>query len=263
MNIFLSSTLDSNLKKAADFATLHNLNLEISRFGEIETLDNNFDALLEEAKEALKDFTGKLTLHGFFIDLNPACPDPKIKEATIYRYNQALKIARELKAQTIVFHSGYNGLVKHPVYHSNFLKESINFWKEFIKQFEETGIMAVLENTYENEPDIIIQIIDNVASPNFKMCIDTGHVNINSQYSVKEWIEKVGTRLHHMHLHNNSGYADEHRSIYNGTVDFNQVLDTLKNNNLNPDLVLEIFEKDAALESVDFIKNYEKNKVSN
>ena len=261
MNIFISSSVKENIKDTVTLANELGAGIEVCKFAEPAILDGNFDAVLEEFSDALKDFSGNISLHGTFYDLNPASKDQRIKDITVYRYNQSLKAAKELGAKTVVFHTGFNGMVKLPVYYNTFIENKIIFWKDFIKRFEDEGIIVVLENTYEDEPDIILSIVNNINSPNLKICVDTGHVNINSSSKVEEWVEKIGSKLHHMHLHNNSGRFDEHNSLLNGTIDFDKVIKTLQNNNYNPNLVIEIFKLEAALESFEYIKKYDNIRV--
>jgi len=254
LNIFVSSTIKDNFKDVVDLASKIGTNIEISRFIDSNILDNNLDAELNYFSQALRNFQGKVTLHGPFMDLNPASKDSKILQITILRYNQTLKAAKALNTKTIVFHTGYNGLVKSQLYHDKFIEDQITFWQEFIKKFEDNDITIALENTYENTPEVITSIINNVNSKYLKACIDAGHVNINSSMSVTDWINKLGKNLHHMHLHNNFGDADSHNSILSGTLDFKDILDCLEKNNLHPNLIIEIFNEKNSLESIDFIK---------
>ena len=258
LNIFISSGVRENINETVELAGRLETGIEVCKLSEPGILDGNFDAVLAEFSDAFKNFAGKITLHGAFYDLNPVSKDSRIRDITIYRYNQSFKAAKALGAKTAVFHTGYNGMVKYPVFLEKFIESQIIFWKEFIKRFEDEGITVVLENTYEDVPDIILAIVNGVNSPNLKICIDTGHINVMSSLEIKDWIEKVGSKLHHMHLHNNSGCYDEHNSLLKGTINFNTVLETLRANNLNPDLTLEIFNFETAVESVKFLKEAKK-----
>lgn len=254
MNIFISSSIRENVKESVDLAQKFQTGMEVCKFAEPGILDGNFDTVLNEFSDAFKNFSGEISLHGTFYDLNPVSKDPRIRDITVYRYNQSFKAAKILGAKTVIFHTGYNGMVKFPVYHDLFIENTILFWKEFIKRFEDEGITVALENTYEDTPDLIMTVLNNVDSPYLKSCIDTGHVNINSPFEVEEWINKIGSKLHHMHLHNNSGSYDEHNSLLQGTINFKKVLETIRKNNLNPNLTLEIFKFETAIESIKFLK---------
>ncbi len=254
MSIYISSSLFDDFKKVVELATELNTNIEISRFGNITKVDQNINSLIEHHKKCLKNFSGKISFHSFFLDLNPSSPDPHIKKATIHRYNQTLEIAKALNADTVVFHSGYNGLVKHPLYEKIFAKEQINFWSEYIKEFEKCNITAALENTYENIPEKLLNTVNSVNSNHLKICIDIGHVNINSEKTVDNWIEATKDKLHHMHIHNNFEKADDHNSILDGTINHGKMVQKLKEYNLKPNMVAEIFNKDATLETVEYLR---------
>jgi sugar phosphate isomerase/epimerase len=116
--------------------------------------------------------------------------------------------------------------------------------------------MAVIENTSEKTPDILLEIIKKVDSDKLKLCIDTGHVNHKTDMSVEEWIEDEGDSLYYMHLHNNWKVLDDHNSLLNGTINFTEVFKFLKQNNLTPGLSLEISDYDAAMESLNFVRTY-------
>jgi len=254
LTIFISSSVRENIKETVELANKLDAGIEVSKFYEPAVLDGNFDSVLTEFSDVFKNFAGKVSLHGAFFDLNPVSKDSRIKDITIYRYNQSFKVAKILGAKTVIFHTGYNGMVKYPVYLEKFIESQVIFWKEFIKRFEDEDITVVLENTYEDVPDIILSIVDSVNSPNLRICLDTGHINVISSLEIKDWIEKIGPKLHHMHLHNNSGCYDEHNSLLHGTIDFNAVLGILRANKLNPDLTLEIFKFEAAAESAKFLR---------
>lgn len=254
LDIYFSSSLNKNLNTVVEFVNEMGANLEISRFGKLATIDSEYDDFLNHYKSVLKNLKRKLTLHSFFYDLNPASLDPGMRNFVLHRYNQAFTAARELNANTIVFHTGYNGLIKHADYHNDFFNGQETFWANFIKQFENAGITAVVENTCENNPEVLMKIVDSVNSKNLKACIDAGHANINSEFGIEEWIKKIGKRLHHMHIHNNYGKLDEHNSVLSGTIDFSTLVATLEKESLTPNLVLEIFNKDSAVESFNFVQ---------
>jgi len=255
LNIYISSSVRESIKDTVDLANELGANLEICKFADSKILDGNLEAEVKECLEALEGFNGKLSLHGTFFDLNPISKDSRVADITTYRYNQSLNIAKTLNAKTVVFHTGYNGQVKSKIYHDLFVENQILFWTDFIKRFEDAGITAVLENTYENSTEVITSAINHVNSKHLKACIDTGHVNINSSLSVSDWIDALGENLHHMHLHNNFGDFDDHNSLLAGTLDFKKILSHLKASKLSPNLVIEVFNEKPAMESFEFIKN--------
>ena len=216
----------------------------------MDDIDETFTQRLECMKKELEGFTGEISLHAFLFDLCAMSLDPLIKKVSQKRFQMSFDAAKFLGAKTVVFHTGFNMPLKHKIYHSNCKKNLIAFWTEFVKQFEEEGIVAVLENVQELNPDFIYDVVKTVNSPNLKASIDIGHVNIHANTPVVEWIKKYGDILYHMHLHNNCGNDDSHSSLLNGNLNIVEIFNTIKELNLNPKMVFEIFTKEEVIESV-------------
>ena len=67
---FISSTVSyHNLQEAVDIANNLNCGLEISRFGRLADIEENFEINKKEYKVILDDFEGEINLHGFFSNL--------------------------------------------------------------------------------------------------------------------------------------------------------------------------------------------------
>lgn len=251
---FISSTVDfHDFKNALKIANDLECGIEISRFGKLREVETNFDSTLKEYKTLLADFEGEITLHGFFSNLSVASKDPLIKQASIKRYEQSFEIACELGAKTVIFHTCLNNLLKHKEYQNNFFHSNIEFYKDFIKQFELEGIVATIENVHEPNPDFIRNLVGAVNSPNLKVTLDVGHVNLHSELSPAQWIQNYGIMLHHMHIHNNFKDDDAHSSLLNGSVDYKEVFKALDAIQLYPSLTFEIFDEKDLRESVDFL----------
>lgn len=254
--LLLSSSVKDDLKDSIKLAKELGLGIEISRFPNFKNIDTSFEQILIELQKDLAGFKGQRTLHGMFFDLSIASNDPEIRAISQKRYRQSFEAAKAINADIIVFHSGNKGM-KHKASQDKFKKNSISFWKEFIKEFEEANITAVIENVHEREPNSILEVIKGVNSPNLKASIDTGHANLFSEIKIPDWIKAYGKHLHHMHIHNNFGDDDAHNSLINGSISFDEIFNTLKDLNLNPTIVFEIFEQNDLLESlVYFNKNF-------
>ena len=256
---FISSTVEfHDIFKAVETANELGLGLEISRFGKLKELDEFFDDTLDRYEEAIKDLKGPLTLHGFFSNLCPVSKDKGIADISIKRYYQSLEIASRLGAKTVVFHTCFNNLLMQQVYRDNFFHSSVEFFNEFIRHFEERKIVATIENVHEKDNEMIRNIIAAVNSPNLKATIDIGHCNIHSEISIKKWIQDYGIMLHHMHFHNNYGNEDAHSSLKKGTVDVKEVLCSLKEIEVYPQITFEIFDKQDLYESVEYLESLQK-----
>ncbi len=256
---FISSTVEfHDIYKAVELANTLDLGLEISRFGKLKELDDNFEETLCRYEDAIKDLKNDLTLHGFFSNLCPVSKDRGIADISTKRYYQSLEIASRLGAKTVVFHTCFNNLLKQQVYRDNFFHSSVEFYNKLIPEFEQRGIVATIENVHEPNFEMIRNIIAAVNSPNLKATIDIGHFNLHSEITMEEWIENYGIMLHHMHFHNNWGDEDAHQSLKNGSLDVREVLLELKKMQIYPQITFEIFDKNELFESIEYLNALQK-----
>lgn len=259
IELYVSSTAFKTFEEAIDFCNEKHVNLEISKFTRADIVDNSTEEDFNRIKELFaKNKHIKKVLHGTSFDLTPTSFDSKIIEVTLYRLVQSVELARFFDVETVVFHSGYNPQVKFESYIENFVEKQIEFWISFIKDNKINDLTIALENTYEDNPYILKKIYDGVNSKYFKTCIDTGHVNCFSNYNLCYWTDCLKDYLSHIHLHNNNGSMDQHQSVINGTLNFEDFFQLLLNSNGKLSLTLEMFEKKYIAESLEFIrKNFQ------
>lgn len=249
MQLSISSSITDSIKDSAKLALNLNMGLEISRFPNFQKIDCEFKNIVMSMQKSLLDYNGFLTLHGLFFDESVASNDPAIKLISQKRHKQSLTAAKAINANTIVFHSGNKGM-KHKISQNRFRENSILFWKEFIKEFEDADITAVIENVHERHPHQILDIVKEVNSPYLKVSLDTGHANLFSEIEICDWVKIYGKHLHHMHIHNNFGDDDSHNSLIEGTINFAEIFNTLQKENLSPIIVFEMFTQKNLKESL-------------
>ena len=253
---FISSTVSyHNFEDAVNIARELNCGIEISRFGKLSEMDENFEKNKIEYRSILNDFEGDVTLHGFFSNLNIAAKDNLIKEVSIKRYNQTLELASYFDVKKVVLHTCLNNLLKQKSYREMFFLSNIEFFKEYIKNYEDLGIVVGMENVHEPNPDYIRNLIGAINSQYFKATLDVGHCNLHSELTPSDWIKEYGIMLSHLHLHNNFKDEDSHSSLLNGSVDVKEVLKTLKELQLYPTVTFEIFNYDELSESVKYFND--------
>lgn len=137
-------------------------------------------------------------------------------------------------------HSGYS--LEKEVFHLNelWLTENINYWKNEICRWEKAGIEIVLENDVEKSPDLLVDLVRTVKSPSLQLCLDIGHLHYFSPYSSLYWVNKMGSYLKHIHIHDNDQKADRHWPIGKGTFNFETFFSSLENNTSNITLSIEV-----------------------
>jgi sugar phosphate isomerase/epimerase len=141
------------------------------------------------------------------------------------------EMAKELKPEVLVMHSGIIGDIKRWKLIDFWLEETTKFWKEEIKKYGKEGIKIVIENLVEESPDILMKLCDAVNSDFFALCLDIGHMNVFSALTPSLWVKKMGSRLQYVHLHDNNGENDEHMPVGKGNIDFDNFFESIKDRN--------------------------------
>lgn len=253
--ILISSSACKDIKTSAELASELGLGIEISRLPIYKTKGMTVEEAINILKYDLGNFHNRITLHAMFSDINIAGQDYMLREIGKLRYQQSFEVGKALGVDTILFHTGYKG-TRHHGSIASFQKNFIAFWKDFIQEFEKAGIIAVIENVFETSPDFCLKLFNEINSPNLKLALDAGHVNLYAHDTkVVEWINAYGNNLHHMHIHNNFRTNDDHSNLENGTLDYNEILNTIKEKQLSPSFVFEMFTEEDIRKSLKYFNN--------
>lgn len=203
--------------------------LELQGFG-LKGVESAYEWDLRAAahREVLKQYTGPLAMHGPFVGMDFNHYDTLINDAIVRRMDMTFDLAREFKPRTMVLHTGYKYQDKEKELDSWWLGKTTAFWKKEIERWASAGIRVALENCYERRPDLMMELIETVGHPELGVCLDVGHCNVFSPVPIPEWIERVGGRLFHVHLHDNDGSGDQHLPVGKGKIEFGPVFEALK-----------------------------------
>ncbi|AOY75620.1 sugar phosphate isomerase/epimerase family protein [Clostridium formicaceticum] len=230
------------LKENPDFYQETYTCLELQDFVMPSNLDENRNEIVEEYRAILKNYKGLLTIHGPYIDLHPTSFDPLVRDLCAQRYRQALQAAAALNAKFMVVHSDYESAAYYEGYEDYFLKQSILFWKNIISEFEALRVTVVIENIHNKTADLIKSVINTVNSPYLAACLDTGHAHALGKSLLTPWVASYGQHLQYIHLHDNHGEKDQHLSLGEGSIDFEEFFIKLKESHYDSVIVCEIFE---------------------
>lgn len=146
-----------------------------------------------------------LTLHGPFLDLNPASYDSLVMDAAWQRFSQAYEAAAALSAKKIIFHTCRIPLI---CYVEGWAEHMADFWNAFLEKHGDIPI--AIENVFDEAPEPIADFASRIAAENFSLCLDVGHANCFSKVSLSHWIDTLAPWITHLHLHDNLGNCDSH-----------------------------------------------------
>ena len=213
-------------ERTLPLAVKNGLGLELAEFCLPDNLDVKFESVRADIEHKASSVELK-TLHAPFNELYPMAIDPKIVEVAYERYDQAWKYALRFGASKMIVHPNY---VKEYYFESWFIDRHAEFWKRFLSEHPEPVTICV-ENVTEDDPTLILGILEKVNDPRLRMCLDVGHANLSPVPPI-EWLRMYGELISHYHLHNNNGRTegrrsngDLHRALGDGIIDMKELLD--------------------------------------
>lgn len=233
-----------------EFINKHQPNLEVYFSSVI--LDNVTHDNLEDFRNSL-NYSPSLTLHAPFMDLSPGAVDQAVHQVTMDRFFQILDVAGTLKPLAIVFHSGYEKW-KYALNVDIWLENSIKTWQPVKEKASALGVKIAIENIFEDEPHNLKLLMEQMRSENFGICFDTGHCNLFSKVSLKEWMDALNPYILEVHLHDNERKSDEHLTPGKGSFDFDLFFKLLSNKSCI--YTIEAHSPEGVLESIEAVKQF-------
>ena len=202
-----------------------------------------------------------ITMHAPFMDLRPGAIDPKIRQVSIDRLNQFFEIVPYFQPGVVVCHASFD----EKYYVGNmerWVENSIETWRQFLPLAREMNTIITFENVYENSPHYLALLLDSLKSPYLRFCFDTGHFNAFSRTSLKEWMDILGPYLKQLHLHDNTGFTDEHLPVGDGNFQFYELFKILEEQSIDPVVTLEPHTEEDLWKSLKNIKEMKLLEVS-
>ncbi|MEE9543922.1 MAG: sugar phosphate isomerase/epimerase family protein [Thermodesulfobacteriota bacterium] len=184
-----------------------------------ESLSTLEEGTLTGMGKALADSGLSTTIHGPYMDMSPGGADEGVRSLTAEKFSLLINRTIPLKPEVITLHAGYD----ERYFDGDsqlWLAQSIKTWTLLAKEAEEAGVVLALENIFETRPDTLKDLVEAVGSPNLRVCIDSGHLNLYSEVSTEEWFSELGPYIALLHIHDNLGVRDDHLPVGDGEIDF-------------------------------------------
>ncbi|HXX58551.1 MAG TPA: sugar phosphate isomerase/epimerase family protein [Thermodesulfovibrionales bacterium] len=239
--------------KIGDYLSLlkeKRLNLEI--YFPSSSLDSLRTGDIQLLRDSL-DYHPSLSIHAPFMDLSPGAVDSGVRSLTLARFMHIMDIAEILFPRVIVFHSGYEKW-KYAHRVDIWLEGSLMTWRPLIERAAQLGVKLAIENIFEDEPSNLEALMKELHAESFGLCFDTGHCNLFSRVSLKDWLDSLGQYIFSLHLHDNDGTFDSHLPIGDGTFDFEMLFTFLGDRDYV--YTIEAHTPERVLKSMDRLKEY-------
>ncbi len=253
--IYLIPDID-NLEKTMELACKYEAYFEYNDFFLPHVLDNE-----EEVQRRIKIYKNldrdrsNDTLHGVFLDIIIHSMDNKIRKASEERVRQVLSIAEDLGIRGVVFHTNLIPGYYSEVYLQGWLKASVSFWKEMLVEYPSLEIY--IENMFENRVDDLKKLAEAMQDePRFGICLDFAHFMLYGKDEV-DWVKELAPYIRHCHINDNDLYDDRHWGVGMGKLDWNIYDGKVKENHIEPSVLIEVKDLNMWKISAEFMKGKE------
>ena len=236
--------------------------LELQSFVKADVLMGDWAPLVQSHKELLDGYQGRLGIHGPFWGFGIASPDPEIRAVVTRRMMQGLDVCAALEATQMVTHSpyttwDYNNIDLFASSRNAVIELTHDTLGPVVKRAEDQGVVLVLENIEDKDPNDRLLLANSFDSPSFALSVDTGHAHYahgsTGAPPVDYYIRSAGNRLGHVHLQDADGYADRHWALGEGTIRWQAVFSAIAQLTSRPRLILELRDKDGIGPSMEFL----------
>ncbi len=228
-----------------------NIGIEIQDFTEPNLTDEDKKILIKTYKESLKGFENTIALHGPFLDLKPASPDNLIREVSQKKYIETLEYAKELKAEYVIFHSQINPRINKDSLNELINSQTKDAFEYILKESGYKGYI-VIENIFEYEPILLLNLVKFIDNEQIGINLDVGHTRL-TDCDLEKWISEMKDYIKYMHIHTNNRVYDTHSIPSQKEVD--EIYNLLDKYEINPKICLE-YEVDDLENEVKKYKRY-------
>lgn len=198
---------------------------------------------LEDLEREMRGRKISAFCHLPFHGLNLSCADSKVMEYSREVIKEGLEIGTILGCKVAILHSGFSSQIRpHQV--EPWKQRFIASMKELATLAEDEEVVLAIENAYEPDADLMLEVLQAVGSPWLRFCIDLGHAACYSRLAPEEWITTFKDHVISLDFHDNEGLEDEHKACGTGVVGYEVVYETLKDIDGTVNVTMEVNDED-------------------
>jgi sugar phosphate isomerase/epimerase len=169
-------------------------------------------------------------------------PFEEVRQGARTELERCIQVFGEVGAKWMNIHPGrYTPM--HP--RSFFVQRDIETLGELQETATRYGVGLMVENIPHdfNTVEQLAELLDPL--PELGLHLDIGHANLwVPKHTACDLIHRFGSRLRHVHFHDNNGTADQHLPFGTGNIDIEAHVDALKEIGYDDTITLEVFAPD-------------------
>jgi sugar phosphate isomerase/epimerase len=203
----------------------------------------------------------EISVHANFQEVNPPSLTALKRSKSLRIFEECLRISAEVEAKVLVAHPGWFPFMSRMPWIGGMIKKKawavlLDFMKNCLKLSENYGVPLGLENVHGKRspfslPHQASRLLETLED--LKFTFDLGHAYIEARERLKiargeverriagEMVRCLQGKLVHVHLHDNRGLKDNHLPPGEGEMDFNPLIEALKELNFQGQVILEIW----------------------
>ncbi len=239
-NVFVSCPFDLLKTKYLPRLVSERINPEIGLNGTI--LDDYVLKDFLDVKRTLEGEGLNCTVHAPFTDVSPGAVDRRVRQVSVDRLLSAIDISALFSARSMVFHTGWERKIYADVQDA-WMENFFESMEKILAHADKSGVPVMLENVFELTTDLHRQIFDRFPKGMPGFCLDAGHAYAFSKIPLSSWLDDLGQRIGHLHLHDNNGASDEHLAPGAGIVDFDLLFSWIAREGKHPVMTLEAHDE--------------------
>lgn len=218
-----------------------------------EFITGTWQPVIEEFCQACADFALPVGQTHAFTPSGMQWDDPNYDWDHFYRVLPLnVRAAKLLGASCMVVHP--LNLPREPIYAPDKCKEAnLRYLAPIIESAKKEGVVLAVENMVDFKGfrrrycggDIreLIDLVDTIHDPDVVCCLDTGHANVSGM-AAGAAARALGSRLKALHINDNRAIGlDEHLMPYEGTTDWNDLVQALYEIGYTGDFTFELCPK--------------------
>lgn len=197
----------------------------------IQWYDKDWEYSQEEQLERIRELGLNIVFaHLGYQNINAIWEEGEIGDKLVERYQKNIKDCKKNRISLVIMHltSGMNP----PIYNELGLQRI----KKIVDYAEEMDVKIAFENT--KIKGYLEYVFDNIANKNIGLCYDAGHchAHFKDEFPYERYKEKILA----VHLHDNDQTDDLHLLPWDGTIDWEFVINKLKECNYTGPVTLEL-----------------------
>jgi sugar phosphate isomerase/epimerase len=192
------------------------------------------------------------SVHGAFIDVNPASGDPDFRELSRQRCRESCEVALMMGADNLVFHSSAFPFLRG-AYLENWAAGCAAFYEELAERYP---LRICIENAQDLDPAPLRMLMERISSDRIGVCLDIGHSHY-SRVPVSQWFEELSPWIQYMHLSDNMGAFDDHLPLGKGSIPWDLVNQLWKGLEIDIPITLETGDLESTKESICFLRKHQ------